>query len=118
METYKELDKLGLFDWVEKNVNTEDSSFEFYPDDLDDLPIDCFDKTIINAIALRWFREKHNIDGLIHKTIEGDYYFWITSVGAHEHYQYYDKKKLVYYNNYCEAEYNCINTLIQIVKNK
>ena len=68
--------------------------------------------------AFRWFREKHNIDGLLHKTVEGSYYFWITECEYenYNHYKYYNQ--MVYFNTYEEAELACLIKLIKIVKKK
>jgi len=68
--------------------------------------------------TFRWFREKHNIDGLLHKTAEGSYYFWITECEYenYNHYKYYNQ--MVYFNTYEEAELECLNKLIEILKTK
>ena len=68
--------------------------------------------------AFRWFREKHNIDGLLHKTAEGSYYFWITECEYenYNHYKYYNQ--MVYFNTYEEAELACLQKLIEIIESK
>ena len=68
--------------------------------------------------AFRWFREKHNIDGLLHKTAEGSYYFWITECEYenYNHYKYYNQ--MVYFNTYEEAELACLKNLIELVESK
>ena len=68
--------------------------------------------------AFRWFREKHNIDGLLHKTAEGSYYFWITECEYenYNHYKYYNQ--MVYFNTYEEAEIACLKNLIELVESK
>jgi hypothetical protein len=68
--------------------------------------------------AFRWFREKYDIDGLLHKTVEGSYYFWITECEYenYNHYKYYNQ--MVYFNTYEEAELACLIKLIKIVKKK
>ena len=68
--------------------------------------------------AFRWFREKHNIDGLLHKTAEGSYYFWITECEYenYNHYKYYNQ--MVYFNTYEEAELACLERLIELVESK
>jgi hypothetical protein len=63
--------------------------------------------------AFRWFREKYEIDGLLHKRVEGSYYFWITECD-YNHYKYYNQ--MVYFNTYEEAEQACLIKLIEIVK--
>ena len=69
------------------------------------------------STAFRWFREKHNIDGLLHKTVEGSYYFWITECEYenYNHYKYYNQ--MVYFNTYEKAELECLIKLIEIIKN-
>ena len=68
--------------------------------------------------CFRWFREKHNIDGLLHKTAEGSYYFWITECEYenYNHYKYYNQ--MVYFNTYEEAELACLERLIELVESK
>lgn len=68
--------------------------------------------------CFKFFREKHNIDGLLHKTAEGSYYFWITECeyGNYNHYKYYNQ--MVYFNTYEEAEIACLENLIELVESK
>jgi hypothetical protein len=68
--------------------------------------------------AFRWFREKHKLNISV-GDIYGDYTKW--SFGIAEK----DKGMIVpfrqsdiYYNTYEEAELECLNKLIEIVKNK
>ena len=67
--------------------------------------------------AFRWFREKHGIDGMPYKSIEGSYYHWITKVGDNRNNQYeFYNKSIIYYKTYEEAEKACLIRLIEIVK--
>jgi hypothetical protein len=67
--------------------------------------------------AFRWFREKHNLDGMPYKSIEGSYYHWITKVGDNRSNQYeFYNKGIIYYKTYEEAEQSCLIRLIEIVK--
>jgi hypothetical protein len=67
--------------------------------------------------AFRWFREKHGIDGMPYKSIEGSYYHWITKVGGNRNNQYeFYNKGIIYYKTYEEAEQSCLIRLIEIVK--
>jgi len=68
--------------------------------------------------CFRFFREKYNIDGLLHKTAEGSYYFWITECEYenYNHYKYYNQ--MVYFNTHGEAELACLNRLIELIENK
>jgi hypothetical protein len=81
-----------------------------------DLELGCLAPTF--SQAFRWFREKHNIDGLLHKTAEGSYYFWITECEYenYNHYKYHNQ--IVYFKTYEEAELACLTKLIDIVKEK
>ena len=90
---------------------------------IDDILLEKFDKLWWVEIptysqAFRWFREKHNIDGLLHKTAEGSYYFWITECEYenYNHYKYYNQ--MVYFNTYEEAELACLQKLIEIIESK
>jgi hypothetical protein len=69
--------------------------------------------------CFRWFRKKHNLDGMTYKSIEGSYYHWITKVGDNRNNQYeFYNKSIIYYKTYEEAEQACLIRLIEIVKEK
>lgn len=69
--------------------------------------------------AFRWFREKHNLYGIIIPTITMDWTFKTTTVvygmvevPPYSHVDAYD------YSSYEEAELECLKKLIEIIKNK
>ena len=74
--------------------------------------------------AFRWFREKHNLRGFIgfrSNTKQFDYHIYDMSLSGKE---YVKQRTMEAFNKdpkvgtYEEAELECLNTLIQIVKNK
>jgi hypothetical protein len=69
--------------------------------------------------AFRWFREKQDIEGFVHKSIEGNYYFVIKRLGNNES-NIYEFTKTVpkNFNTYEEAELTCLEKLIEIVEFK
>jgi hypothetical protein len=69
--------------------------------------------------VFRWFREKQDIEGFVHKSIEGNYYFVIKRLGNNES-NIYEFTKTVpkNFNTYEEAELTCLEKLIEIVEFK
>ena len=57
---YKELESLGFFEWLDKIHNLVDTDMK--PEYLDRLPLDDIHRTVCNAMAFRWFREKYDYD--------------------------------------------------------
>ena len=69
--------------------------------------------------ALRWFREEQDIEGFVHKSIEGNYYFVIKRTGNNESNIYeFMKTTPKNFDTYEEAELACLTKLIEIVENK
>jgi len=69
--------------------------------------------------AFRWFREKQEIEGFVHKAIEGTYYFVIKRIGNNESNMYeFIKTPPKNVDTYEEAELSCLKKLIEIVENK
>jgi hypothetical protein len=69
--------------------------------------------------ALTWFRKKSGIEGFVHKSIEGNYYFVIKRTGNNESNMYeFTKTAPKIFKTYEEAEIACLIKLIEIVKNK
>jgi hypothetical protein len=69
--------------------------------------------------AFRWFREKQEIEGFVHKSIEGNYYFVIKRIGNNESNMYeFTKTSPKTFDTYEEAELACLKKLIEIVKTK
>ena len=114
MKVYKELEDLNFFEWLSETHNLADTDMK--PEYLDELPPDDIHRTVCNAMAFRWFREKHNlrcqinyIGGLINKTT-----WWDISVIGH--YNTDPKEWEMKYQPYEEAELACLKKLIEIVK--
>jgi hypothetical protein len=69
--------------------------------------------------CFKWFREKQEIEGFVHKSIEGNYYFVIKRIGNNESNMYeFTKTSPKTFDTYEEAELECLKKLIEIVKNK
>jgi hypothetical protein len=69
--------------------------------------------------AFRWFRKKQEIEGFVHKSIEGNYYFVIKRIGNNESNMYeFTKTSPKTFDTYEEAELECLKKLIEIVKQK
>ena len=108
MNTYKELESLGFFEWLSEEHNLKDT--DMTPEYLGKLPLNAIYRTIINAMIFRWFSEKHKLRGLI-------------EIGAHDYSfmiwdEEKDQRKMSSDMNavYEEAEYECIKRLIELVK--
>jgi hypothetical protein len=114
MKIYNELESLGLFEWLSKTHNLKDT--DIAPEYLDELPLNDIHRTVVNATALRWFREKYVLEGVVQQSEDFTWYKWMIN-------QYYeDGKKYVAdwyeYKTYEEAELTCLMKLIEITKNK
>ena len=69
--------------------------------------------------AFRWFREKQEIEGFVHKSIEGNYYFVIKKTGNNESNMYeFTKTAPKTFDTYEEAELACLEKLIEIVEGR
>lgn len=117
---FEQLDELGLFKWLreERILNffcCRNVTAEF----LDNLSISDIHRTVINACAFRWFREKHNLYGIIIPTVTMNWTFktmtaviGMVEVPPYSHVDAYD------YSSREEAEFECLKKLIELVKNK
>jgi hypothetical protein len=101
MKTYKELDYLGFFDWYCGQYGG--LVYSEYKSVYDDLPLDNLIRTELNACIFKWFRGEYGIVGYCYIPNESGYW-------AHS---FENKAK---YDTYEEAELECINKLIEIVK--
>jgi hypothetical protein len=65
-----------------------------------------------------WFREVCKLDVMVYKSLEGQYYFWITSVGNNfeNNAILYDRKTISYYDNYYDARKESILKAIELCK--
>ncbi len=59
MKIYNELEGLGFFQWLSETHNLADTYID--SEYLDGLPLKDIHRTVVNAIAFRWFREKYGV---------------------------------------------------------
>jgi len=59
MKIYNELEGLGFFQWLSETHNLADTYMD--SEYLDGLPLKDIHRTVVNAIAFRWFREKYGV---------------------------------------------------------
>lgn len=106
MKIFKELKKLGYKHYAECTI-----------EELDNLPLNSEERIMEQALVLRWFREKCNLIPNIHSIYSDEthteikFWFWF---GNYED----DSDDEVFYRTYEEAELECLNKLIEIVKNE
>ena len=121
MKIYNELESLGLFDWLSNNHNLKDTDIS--PEYLDELPLNDIHRTVVNATAFRWFREKYNLRGFIGfrpNTKQFDCHIYDMSLSGLE---YAKQRTMEEFNKdpkvgtYEEAELACLMNLIEITKN-
>jgi len=120
---YKELESLGFFDWLDNIHNLVDTDMK--PEYLDRLPLDDIHRTVCNAMAFRWFRERYLLDGLILPQDQSTLLplpLYFTAVISYndgilkELFNTTNKDDLLHYDTYEEAENACIDKLIEIIK--
>ena len=104
MRIFKELEALGFFDWLSEIHKLKDSDMD--PEYLDNLPLKDIHRTVVNATAFRWFREKY---GVCMHPEKFDVDKWWVEWG--------------YWNSsicetYEEAEHEWLLKMIEIAKNK
>ena len=119
MNTYKELEALGFFEWLyeEHGLSNDDITTEC----LDKLPLNAIYRTVVNAMAFRWFREKYNLVSYIrpmHKNVHNAVDFYITNIW---HYNINGALHSIDGNgdnlsNSQEAELACLKKLIELAK--
>ena len=91
---------------------------------IDDILLEKFDKLWWVEIptysqTFRWFRKESGIEGFVHKSIEGNYYFVIKRTGNNESNMYeFTKTAPKIFDTYEEAELACLEKLIEIVESK
>ena len=105
MKTFEKLESLGFFDWLAETHNLRDTDMK--AEYLDNLPLDDIHRTVVNSMAFRWFREKHNLHCAVNThTSSTNQLTYICSLEF--------GKKLTYE----EAELACLDKLIEIVESK
>ena len=119
---YSELNSLGFFDWLDEKHNLRDT--DMTPEYLDSLELDDIHRTVGNAMAFKWFREKYSLYTELHKKFDGIGVSIILSEYRHDMRQ---DKEVEYhipkyfgtiYKSYEEAELACLEKLCEIVENK
>ena len=103
MKIFKELKKLGYKHYTEHTI-----------EELDNLPLNSEERIMEQALVLRWFRDKYNLIGLIEGGYDNGnnlftYVIWQVS---------FDNYIDTYWKTYEEAEQECLDKLIEIIKNK
>ena len=107
MKLYQELDHLGLFEWLKNTHDLSDNIIT--PEYLDSLKQDDIHRTVINASAFRWFREKYKIRFIIQSGMSdlGEFFKVLFPDG---------QVRNMSYNTCEEAEHACLEKLIEIIK--
>jgi hypothetical protein len=112
---------LAIYDNI-TDENDKDDSDRFFYIRTEGWSKELFDKVTpvpLFSQCLRWFREKYQIEGFVHKSIEGNYYFVIKRTGNNENNMYEFTKTAPKIFDTCEnAEVECLEKLIEIVKEK
>ena len=109
MEIFKKLESLGFFEWLkEKGFGSGFTAMI-----LDAQPFDSIERGGYNAIAFRWFREKHWLYPSVISHDVDNHIFTITGEKLYESDDEQDN-----FETFEEAELECLKKLIQIVKNK
>ena len=107
MEIFEKLESLGFFEWLkEKGFGTGFTAMI-----LDNQPVDSIERTGYNAIAFRWFREKHKLN---FNVVRGE-----TNFGFKVQYlSKFTNNWHAGYSSYEEAELACLDKLLEIVESK
>lgn len=122
MRIFKELEALGLFDWLSETHKLKDSNMD--PEYLDELPLNAIHRTLCNATVFRWFREKYDWQATIEATSDQhsnklgyNYWIWNPQTGEEHHTMPNDRPSGDWiFETYEEAELACIIKLIELVK--
>ena len=101
MKIFKELKKLGYKHYAECTI-----------EELDDLPLNSEERIMEQALVLRWFREKHDLDYHIKKDwTDGVFYGYEAIIECVDGFI-----DVGTFNTYEEAQLACLIKLIEIVK--
>ena len=122
MRIFKELEVLGLFDWLSEIHKLKDSDMN--PEYLDELPLNVIHRTICNATVFRWFREQYDWQSSIEATKDQhshelgfNYWIWNNKTGEEYHTMPKNKPSGDWcFKTYEEAELACIIKLIELAK--
>jgi hypothetical protein len=90
MKIYKELEKLGFFDWLSQTHELE--YVDMNPEYLDNLPLNDIHITVCNATVFRWFRNQYDWQSSIEATSDQhsrklgyNYWIWNHKTGEEHH---------------------------------
>jgi predicted GNAT superfamily acetyltransferase len=114
-KVFVQLEELGLFKWLDEEHNYAINNRNLTSEYLDKLPITAIHRTVMNACAFRWFREKYQKESYINKDMYDKYWYYIPFIfGAKQERELYCD----FFDTPQEAELECLKKLIEIVKNK
>ena len=113
MKLYKELEDLNFFEWLAETHNLADTDMK--PEYLDELPPDDIHRTVCNAMAFRWFREKYGLSGWVNESFTGNSRQGVISIKSEIGLKYYPTTTK-FFDTYEEAELACLRKLIKVVK--
>ena len=120
MEIYKELEKLGFFEWLEKEYSLKDDNFT--PEIIEKILLSNIYRTIINASAFKFFRDKYGTQSKINHwdkdAVNIEYWFEITYNYNNSRHNTSSISESLFNLTYEEAELACLRKLIEIVKQK
>jgi len=108
MKLFKELKKLGYIHYSATTI-----------EELDDLPLNSAERISEQALVLRWFREKYELDSYINPSLLGtkkvyDFHIWFINKEG-------ERDLFIGMNNeytYEEAEIECLLKLIEQINNQ
>lgn len=113
MRVYKELEKIGFFDWYCTQYGGH--TYQEYKPVYDDLPSDNLIRTKLNACAFKFLRETFGCDISITKINLKKYQFLITRNFQEDNdYSFIDFP----FKTDDIAEYECLKKIIEIIKIK
>jgi hypothetical protein len=105
MKIFKELKRLGYIHYSATTI-----------EELDGLPLNSAERISEQALVLRWFREKYGLHP--HFCFFTDEKLWNVDIYAYlKEYGLKTDPCTMKFKAYEEAEYACLNKLIEIVKN-
>ena len=122
MRIYKELEALGLFEWLDEIHKLKDVGVDI--EYLDGLTFNDIHKTFLNSLTFRWFREKYDWQSSIEATRDQhsrklgyNYWLWNHKTGEEHHTMPNNRPSGDWiFETYEEAELACIIKLIEIAK--
>lgn len=97
MKLFEELNRLGYRHYTENTI-----------EELDDLPLNARERIMEQALALRWFREKHGYYASFFRTHDDLWAVDVLRIGVHK------PRHTVFSKTYEEAELACLARLIEI----